>query len=90
MAENISVLPGCQIADGTAPNVSREILSQVGGNLHGQLDKLSDVDALLYCAEETLVEKDDYAESARRSIRIARRLLSEIRNHIDEAALELH
>jgi len=90
MAENISVLPGCQIADGTGPNVSQEMLSQVGDKLHGQLDKLFDVDALLCCAEETLVEKDDYAESARRTIHIARRLLSDIRNRIDEATLELH
>ena len=76
------------MADMCVADQGESPLSKLSEKLHGQLDKFGDIDALLSCAAETLWDKNEDAESARRVICIARGMLANIRDRIDEAALE--
>jgi len=76
------------MADMNITNQDESPLSKLSERLHGQLDELCNVDALLSCAANSLWDKGEAEENARRVICIAKDILSGIRGRIDEAALE--
>lgn len=76
------------MADMNATNQNESPLSKLSERLHSQLDSFCNIDALLSCAAETLWEKNEGVESARRVICIAREILAKVRDQIDESALE--
>lgn len=76
------------MADIDVTNQDNQRLSNLRDKLHDQLDKFCDVEALLNCALERLLEECASSDDSRRVICIAQGIMTDIHKQIDLAELE--